>query len=89
MKILVFGRLGQVGKEVGICSSEYEDTEIIYVDRKVANLENLKQCAEAIYLNIPDLIINAAAYTNVEKAEETTSFGAALRNVLDFRSEEE
>jgi dTDP-4-dehydrorhamnose reductase len=70
MKILVFGRLGQVGKEVGICSSEYEDTEIIYVDRKVANLENPKQCAEAIYLNIPDLIINAAAYTNVEKAED-------------------
>ncbi|MBB14215.1 30S ribosomal protein S1 [Candidatus Poribacteria bacterium] len=26
---------------------------------------------------------------NVEEAEETTSFGAALRNVLDFRSEEE
>ena len=70
MKILVFGRLGQVGKEVGICSSEYKDTEIIYVDRKTANLENPKQCADAVYLTKPDLIINTAAYTNVEKAED-------------------
>ena len=61
MKILVFGKLGQVGQELGVCLKEYEDAEIIYADRKVANLEHPDQCAEVIYLNSPDLIINAAA----------------------------
>ncbi len=79
MKILVFGRLGQVGKEIGICSSEYEDIEIIHADREAANLENPEQCAEAVYLFKPDLIINAAAYTNVEKAEDEEE----LANVIN------
>ena len=82
MKILVFGKLGQVGQELGVCLKEYKDAEIIYADRKVANLEHPDQCAEVIYLNSPDLIINAAAYTNVEKAEDEEE----LANVINGHS---
>jgi len=70
MRIMVFGKLGQVAAELGLCSNEYNNTEIIFIDRSEADLEYPEQCAEAVLSNKPDVIINAAAYTNVEKAEE-------------------
>jgi dTDP-4-dehydrorhamnose reductase len=82
VKILVFGKLGQVAAELGLCSNEHDDTEVIHIDRKVANLEYPEQCADAIYLNKPDVIINAAAYTNVEKAEEEEE----LANIINGSS---
>ena len=70
MKILVFGKNGQLATEIGICSKAYKNLEIIQLDRNQANLEHPEECREMVYLKKPDVIINTAAYTNVEKAEE-------------------
>lgn len=64
MKILLFGSTGQVG------STFLGKAEIEAVSRSEANLENPISCFEKILKSKPDLVINAAAFTSVDMAEE-------------------
>jgi dTDP-4-dehydrorhamnose reductase len=64
VKILLFGSTGQVG------STFLEKAEIETVNRSEANLENPVSCFEKILESQPDLVINAAAFTSVDAAEE-------------------
>lgn len=64
MTILVFGRSGQVACELCI----HEDVQCL--DRAAADLSDPGACAAAILTMRPDAVINAAAYTAVDRAEE-------------------
>ena len=68
MKVLITGSQGQLGKE--LLKNIPHDIEVISADRKTFNLLDLKNCREFIFENRPDWIINAAAYTAVDLAEE-------------------
>lgn len=67
MKLLVFGKTGQVAREMqrrlpaGI--------EATFLGRDGADLTKPEVCAQAIIDAKPDAVINAAAYTAVDKAE--------------------
>ena len=61
--ILVFGKTGQVATELQ--SHEH----VIALGRDQADLSNPSSCAEAIRQYKPRAVINAAAYTAVDKAE--------------------
>lgn len=61
--ILVFGKTGQVGNEL----STFEN--ITTLDRDQADLTDPKACRDAIFFYKPKAVINAAAYTAVDKAE--------------------
>jgi dTDP-4-dehydrorhamnose reductase len=61
--ILVFGKNGQVGHEL----SKLQDTRCLRRDE--ANLEEPESCAEKIRELKPSVVINAAAYTAVDRAE--------------------
>jgi dTDP-4-dehydrorhamnose reductase len=67
MKILLTGKNGQVGfalhKKLGSLG------EVIATDRNELNLENSDAIRAFIEKIKPDIIINAAAYTDVDKAE--------------------
>ncbi|QPM90957.1 dTDP-4-dehydrorhamnose reductase [Pseudooceanicola algae] len=63
MKILVFGKNGQVGRELT------KMPHVLALDRSVADLSVPGACARAIAEAEPDLVINAAAFTAVDKAE--------------------
>lgn len=67
MKILLTGKNGQVGYELeqGLQGLG----QIMAVDRRQMDLANLDQVREVTRTLKPDLIINAAAYTAVDKAE--------------------
>lgn len=67
MKILITGCSGQLAKELIIQSPS--NVELIPSDRNLINLKNLNECKEVIENLKPDWLINCAAYTNVEKAE--------------------
>ncbi len=67
MKILVIGKNGQVGYELE--RSLQSLGEIIAVDRSQMDLSDLGQVRDVIRTVKPNLIINAAAYTAVDKAE--------------------
>ena len=67
MKILVFGHSGQVATELRALDSD--DIQINALARADADLTDPAACAAAINAHAPDAVINAAAYTAVDKAE--------------------
>ena len=71
MKILLFGANGQVGWELQRSLSPLGD--VIALDRHsthlCGDLSNLPGIVDAVRLTRPDVIVNAAAYTAVDKAE--------------------
>ena len=71
MKILLLGKNGQVGWELQRALSPLG--ELIALDRHSKNycgdLSNLDGLAKTVELLKPDVIVNAAAYTAVDKAE--------------------
>ena len=67
MKILLTGSTGQLGQE--IIRSKPNDVELINLDRKNFNLEDLNHCYNFVKEFKPDWVINSAAFTNVEEAE--------------------
>jgi dTDP-4-dehydrorhamnose reductase len=67
MKILVTGTNGQVGHAL---IQNLTDHELIGLTRKECDLTNLDQIRQVIDKHQPDLIINPAAYTQVDQAED-------------------
>ncbi|MEP5937621.1 MAG: dTDP-4-dehydrorhamnose reductase [Erythrobacter sp.] len=64
MTILVFGKTGQVARELQALAP------IMALGREEADLADPGACASAIKLHAPSVVINAAAYTAVDRAEE-------------------
>lgn len=67
MRILLFGADGQVGREVR--ARAHGDDELVAIGRGDADLMNAGAAREQIARVRPKAIINAAAYTNVDGAE--------------------
>ena len=73
MSILVFGKTGQVA-----CELQHLHPEFTYLSRKEADLLNPDICAEAILAAKPSAVINAAAYTAVDLAEDEESLAYTI-----------
>ena len=67
MRILLTGRNGQVGWELARALSALG--ELIATDRNTLNLADEHSLRQAVRQARPDVIVNAAAYTAVDKAE--------------------
>ncbi len=66
-KILLFGSQGQVGSE--LANILPEQGELIKINRSLVDLTNPEQIRNCIQENKPNIIVNSAAYTAVDKAE--------------------
>lgn len=69
MKILLTGSNGQVGKEITKISKKFK-FNLISMDKSQLNIIDYAVLEKQIVKYQPEVIINAAAYTNVERAEE-------------------
>ena len=67
MKILITGINGQVGHAL---MRELTEHELIGLARQDCDLINLDQIKNVIDQHQPELIINPAAYTKVDQAED-------------------
>jgi len=69
MKILITGAYGQLGNEIKVISASFPDWKFLFTD--VDSLDITDENAVNIYFkhNLPDFVINCAAYTAVDKAE--------------------
>lgn len=67
MKILITGAKGQLGLTLADVLSKYD---LILTDRDEVDITNLEAVNKFIAKIKPEIIINAAAYTAVDKAEE-------------------
>ncbi len=72
MKILVFGKTGQVATELR------RQADVIALGREDADLSDPAACAAAIAAQDVDVVINAAAYTAVDKAEEEEALASVI-----------
>mgnify|MGYP001334165669 CR=1 FL=1 len=69
-RVLVTGVNGQVGSAIMALKHDYS-FDFIYIERADWDMaKNPKSAYELIRKNKPDLVINPAAYTNVDQAEE-------------------
>jgi dTDP-4-dehydrorhamnose reductase len=67
--ILVFGRDGQVGKALQTCLKDLK-TSVIFLGRSECDLSSESSITQVLNRYQPQVIINAAAYTAVDKAED-------------------
>ena len=82
MKILVTGGNGQLGNElksilttgeaeIGKCPINHKECEAIYVDVDQLDITDLAKVREMVQKEKPDVIINCAAFTNVDGCESS------------------
>lgn len=69
LRVLVTGAGGQVGSDVVRRGAAVEGLALVPVDRASLDIGNPDQVRAAFDLHRPDLVINCAAYTAVDRAE--------------------
>ncbi len=79
MKILVTGSNGQVGSEL-ILQGKNLGKEMIATDYDDLDITNQTAVQNFIFDRTPDIVINAAAYTAVDKAEDQQDLATAINN---------
>lgn len=79
-KILVTGANGQLGSELKELSSHYSQFEWVFADRSVLDLSDLASISKVLDTIQPQIIINCAAYTAVDKAETETELAEVLNH---------
>ena len=70
MKILVLGGVGQLGQCISKVAAERGITDISFVDEFVGNILDMKVLENLFVQEEPEYVINCAAYTAVDKAED-------------------
>jgi len=81
IKILVTGGNGQLGSELKELAPKYSDYNFLFTDVKDLDITNHKAVKEFIELNNITVIINCAAYTAVDKAEEQEDSANAINHL--------
>ena len=96
MKILIFGKDGQLGKAfyklLLAPQTQVPHASVQFIGRADCDLANTQAIIELLNQAKPDLIINAAAYTAVDKAESEPELamlvnGQGARNVAEAAAE--
>ena len=87
MNILVTGANGQLGNCIRNASKDSRDN-YIFTDVAELDITNAEAVARMVKDNDIDIIINCAAYTNVDKAEDDAGFAellnaGAVRNLAE------
>ena len=77
MKILITGAQGQVGKEL-VSIANQRGFDVIAAGQTELDITQLKNIKSYFEVHQPDLVINAAAYTAVNKAEEEQDITYAI-----------
>jgi len=75
-RVLILGSAGQVGSELQRCFASYG--EIVAADRKLVDLTAPDQIRDLVRRVRPQVILNAAAYTAVDRAESEPELAFAI-----------
>jgi dTDP-4-dehydrorhamnose reductase len=70
LKILITGSKGQLGNEIQLLSKTRAEWEFIFTDLAELDITNPSALGDFFEKHKPDVLINSAAYTAVDKAEE-------------------
>ncbi|MGI9475483.1 MAG: dTDP-4-dehydrorhamnose reductase [Hyphomicrobiaceae bacterium] len=70
IKVLITGSNGQLARALGERVAGRRDLDVVCVGRPTLDLEDLETIAPALRTTAADIVINAAAYTAVDRAED-------------------
>lgn len=79
-KVLITGSSGQLGSELRALSNSFNQYEFVFADRTLFNLNQTSQMETFFTQQNIAVIINCAAYTNVDKAEEEVEAAEAANH---------
>lgn len=77
-KILVTAMHGQLGREIAEIAPSFGSFDFTFLDRALLDLSNMEAIKNYFETNQFDVIINAAAYTAVDKAEEDVTLSKII-----------
>ena len=69
MNILITGANGQLGNEMRVLSAQHTQHTYFFTDIAELDITSREAVAQFVTDNVIDIIVNCAAYTNVDKAE--------------------
>jgi dTDP-4-dehydrorhamnose reductase len=78
MKILVTGKNGQIGRRLVEQLSTMSNVTLLALDRDQLDITDPINVNNVVAAFIPNIIINAAAYTSVDKAEQESELAYAV-----------
>ena len=79
--ILITGSKGQLGSEIKALAPKYADYNFIFTDVKELDICKHKEVKHFLRSNNIDVIINCAAFTAVDKAEEQVDMANAINHL--------
>lgn len=80
-KILVTGANGQLGSEIKVLAGNYPDFDFVFTDIDDFPLDKESEIIANFKLIQPDIVINCAAYTAVDKAEQDQVTADAINHL--------
>lgn len=81
MKVLITGKNGQVGNCLVSQLSNMTEINFLALNREELDITNAEQVSKIVNEYKPSVIINAAAYTAVDKAESEVELSNAINNL--------
>lgn len=81
IKVAVLGANGQLGQELQYIAHEYPVLDFHFFSKEECNLSDPLQMMGKLDRMRPGFIINAGAYTNVEKAESETALNDTINHL--------
>ncbi|BFM21596.1 dTDP-4-dehydrorhamnose reductase [Gilvimarinus japonicus] len=81
LSILVTGANGQLGSELALLAKQYNAIEWFFADRTALDLTDQTAIAKLINQRKPNIIINCAAYTAVDKAESEPELADTINHL--------
>ncbi|WP_188008909.1 dTDP-4-dehydrorhamnose reductase [Grimontia hollisae] len=78
MKVLITGSSGQVGRCLVEQLTEMKEAKFLALDRKALDITDESAVNKIVSSFLPDVIINSAAYTAVDRAEEEVELTYAI-----------
>jgi len=80
-KILVTGANGQLGSEIKLLATNYSNFEFVFTDIDDFPLDDESEIIKNFNLIQPNIVINCAAYTAVDKAENDQKTADAINHL--------
>jgi dTDP-4-dehydrorhamnose reductase len=78
MKILITGSDGQLGRSLRQHSVDYVEHVFTFIDIHELDLTDRKKTEPYLTSTMPDILVNCAAYTAVDKAEQDVAFAMTV-----------
>jgi len=81
IKVLVTGANGQLGLELAVLEHKFPNLNIFFTDKNTLNIVDFEAMESYISTNKIDVIVNCAAYTQVDKAEDESKIADKVNHL--------